>query len=328
MKGKYRVIVQDKRIRYDFTIHRNITVIRGDSATGKTTLLDMLTAYATAGAESGTTVSCEKNCTVLTGMDWKNRLSGIHDSLVFMDELARFTASEDFAAAIRNTDNYYIIVSREPLANLPYSVDEIYGIRTSGKYGGLKQTYNEFYRIYGSRDSLVYQDPSLVIAEDSNSGYSFFRNIYDKKGISCVSANGKSNIHALLQKSAGTRILVIADGAAFGPEMERIHRLIESGHTIALYLPESFEWIILRSGLLKDSDINAILESPEDYIESSLYFSWERFFTALLVEKSQGSYLRYTKKTLNPVYLNDKERLAVSKVLSPLLDDDAAHSTR
>ena len=163
MKGKYRVIVQDKRIRYDFTIHRNITVIRGDSATGKTTLLDMLTAYATAGAESGTTVSCEKNCTVLTGMDWKNRLSGIHDSLVFMDELARFTASEDFAAAIRNTDNYYIIVSREPLANLPYSVDEIYGIRTSGKYGGLKQTYNEFYRIYGSRDSLVYQDPSLVI---------------------------------------------------------------------------------------------------------------------------------------------------------------------
>ena len=306
MKGKYRVIVQDKRIRYDFTIHRNITVIRGDSATGKTTLLDMLTAYATAGAESGTTVNCEKNCTVLTGMDWKNRLAGIHDSLVFMDELARFTASEDFAAAIRNTDNYYIIVSREPLANLPYSVDEI----------------------YGSRDSLVYQDPSLVIAEDSNSGYSFFRNIYDKKGISCVSANGKSNIHALLQKSAGTRILVIADGAAFGPEMERIHRLIESGHTIALYLPESFEWIILRSGLLKDSDINAILESPEDYIESSLYFSWERFFTALLVEKSQGSYLRYTKKTLNPVYLNDKERLAVSKVLSPLLDDDAAHSTR
>ena len=41
MKRKHRVIVQNKRIRYDFEIRRNITVIRGDSATGKTALVDM-----------------------------------------------------------------------------------------------------------------------------------------------------------------------------------------------------------------------------------------------------------------------------------------------
>lgn len=31
---------------------------------------------------------------------------------------------------------------------LPYSVTEIYGIRNSGKYGMLKQVYNEMYQIY------------------------------------------------------------------------------------------------------------------------------------------------------------------------------------
>ena len=38
MKGTHRIIVQNKRIRYDFEIKRNITVIRGNSATGKTAL--------------------------------------------------------------------------------------------------------------------------------------------------------------------------------------------------------------------------------------------------------------------------------------------------
>lgn len=33
MRGTHRIIVQNKRIRYDFEIRRNITIIRGDSAT-------------------------------------------------------------------------------------------------------------------------------------------------------------------------------------------------------------------------------------------------------------------------------------------------------
>ncbi len=32
MRGAHRIIVQNKRIRYDFEIKRNITIIRGDSA--------------------------------------------------------------------------------------------------------------------------------------------------------------------------------------------------------------------------------------------------------------------------------------------------------
>lgn len=38
MKGKYRIIVENKKIRYDFEVKRNITIIKGDSAIGKTTL--------------------------------------------------------------------------------------------------------------------------------------------------------------------------------------------------------------------------------------------------------------------------------------------------
>ena len=42
MKGKHKIVVSTKRLKYEFELHRNLTVIRGDSATGKTTLVDMI----------------------------------------------------------------------------------------------------------------------------------------------------------------------------------------------------------------------------------------------------------------------------------------------
>lgn len=93
---------------------------------------------------------CDKKCHVVEGSLWKEQLSGISDCIVFIDEGNEFITTVDFADKIQKTDNYYVIVTREALPALPYSVEEIYGIRTSGRYGTLKQSYHEFYRIYGT----------------------------------------------------------------------------------------------------------------------------------------------------------------------------------
>ena len=103
-------------------------------------------------------------------------------------------------------------------------------------------------------------------------------------------------------------VLVIADGAAFGPEIERIVALTKTMNVI-IYLPESFEWIILKSGLIHG--VSHILQEPESYIESREHFSWERFFTSLLIESTQDTYLRYKKSDLNPVYLQEHEKSSV-----------------
>ena len=74
-------------------------------------------------------------------------------------------------------------------------------------------------------------------------------------------------------------------------------------HTnVKLYIPESFEWLILSANPLKDSEIRQILEAPSDYIESRDFFSWERYFTHVLTEKTQGTYLQYSKYRLNEAY--------------------------
>ena len=314
MRGTHRIIVQNKRIRYDFEIKRNITIIRGDSATGKTTLVDMIREYFENGAASAVELICDKECTVLEGRMWVGQLFMMKDSIVFIDEGNDFVMSDEFAAAIQNTDNYYVIVTRESIPSLPYSVDEIYGIRNSGKYGTLKRTYHEFYHLYQMEDSRNTVKPEKVITEDSNSGFQFFRGVCGQNSrITCVSAQGKSNIFAAVANNFNENILIIADGAAFGSEMEKMVRIVKDHPNVRLYLPESFEWLILKSGLIHESNLSEILEHPEDWIESSEYFSWERYFTALLVKDTHESYLKYAKKQLNPAYLLEK---VSSKILS------------
>jgi hypothetical protein len=149
MRGQHEITVRNARVQYKFTVSRNITILRGDSATGKTTLIEMIAAHQRGGERSGVEFRSDKPCVVLTEQNWELMLSAIRDSIVFIDEGNPFVFSDAFSEAIQQTDNYYVIVSREGLPNLPYSVTEIYGIRSSGKYGGLKQHYHEFYRIYG-----------------------------------------------------------------------------------------------------------------------------------------------------------------------------------
>ena len=304
MKGSFDIIVKNNRIRYSFTIQRNITILRGDSATGKTTMIEMISEYEKDGCESGVEVVCDKNCVVLDRRNWERDIEEYRDSIVFIDEGNSFVKSKAFAEKIKGSGNYYVIATRDSLFNLPYSIEEIYGIKnvSGNRYQGTKRLYSELYHLY-NKDAFP-ERPEKVVIEDTNSAYQFFKELCAKEQIVCESAGGKSGIYRSILESKDERILVIADGAAFGPEMERVMSL-NRVKRMACFLPESFEWLILRSGLVKKKELQSILKNPSIFIESEKYFSWEQLFTKLLVDATQDTYLTYTKKKLNPAYLHD-----------------------
>ena len=320
MTGSYEVIVQNRRLQYKFTISRNITILRGDSATGKTTLIEMIRAYQLNGEQSGINISCKKKCVSLEGNDWQLLLTQINDSIVFIDEGNSFVYSQDFAEAVKNSSNYYVIAVRNNLFNLPYSITEIYGIEnvSGNKYQGTKRLYSRLYNLY-EKNSPIAKKPELVIVEDAKSGYEFFKHVCDNFSIPCVSAMGKSKISTKVLESPADNILVIADGAAFGSEIESMVQLRYSKN-IGIYLPESFEWLILNSGLIKNGDINQILENPSDYIDSQKYFSWEVFFTDLLIKSAKGTYLEYSKSRLNATYKQENETNAILSKMPKLFE--------
>lgn len=173
MKGKYKIVVKNNRLHYEFEIKRNLTVIRGDSATGKTTLINMLRQAENLGPSSGIDVVCNAPCRVLEGANWKLILENSSKTIFFTDEENTFIHTEEFAAAVKSSDNYYVLITRENLYTLPYSVEEIYGIHCSGKYHDTRRMYNQLYHIYSDHQTLPVV-PEKIITEDSNSGYDFF----------------------------------------------------------------------------------------------------------------------------------------------------------
>lgn len=324
MKGSHRVIIEAKRVKYDFTLTRNITILTGDSASGKTVLIDYICDYRRYGSESGVMVSCDRECRTLDNEDWEMQLKRITNSIIFIDEGNRFVTSKEFAKLALESDNYFVLATREKMPMLPYSVQEIYGFRESGKYHEAKQKYNEMYHLYGEISAQSSIEPELVITEDSNSGYDFFAKLSEQKNVNCISANGKSNIIKCLQdseKTQGTR-LIIVDGAAFGSEMKEVYEYLNTVGNVVLYAPESFEWLLLSSNTIPNANVTEILQEPENYIDSKKYASWERFFTALLIDMTKGDPVwSYSKKKISSVYVSSKVITAVKKMMKLVIWD-------
>lgn len=51
---------------------------------------------------------------------------------------------------------------------------------------------------------------------------------------------------------------------------------------------------------------------------SGEYFSWERFFAAVLIEETKDSYIAYTKRKINPAYLDKTMSGAILKQMGKI----------
>ena len=309
MIGKYKVEVYNKKVHYFLTIKRNITILQGNSATGKTELIRLIQEHETNGSSSGITLICDMNCTVLTAVDWELRLSSMRDHIVFIDETAAFIRSQRFAELVKGSDNYFVIVSRDALSQLPYSINEIYGLRNvsdTQKYRTYKRVYNEMYKLYYV-DPRITKEPEVVITEDSNAGYEYFDTLYH--GL-CISAHGKNNVYDTIRNVQGKTVLAIVDGAAYGSEIGKVLRYLEGGNAkCTLYAPESFEYLILSSGLV---DVpKSILQETYLYADSKAYMSWEEYYSSYLAYITRNTVYLYSKLRLAEVY---KTKGAVAKI--------------
>ena len=74
MKGSHRIIVESRKVKYDFTIKRNITILTGDSGSGKTVLIELIRDYRRYGSDSGVFVSCDRDCRTIDNEDWERQI--------------------------------------------------------------------------------------------------------------------------------------------------------------------------------------------------------------------------------------------------------------
>lgn len=315
MKGKYSFTVSSRKLEYHFEIQRNITVIKGNSGTGKTTLLNMLYEYSIRGRQSGFKVQTSADYYVylsdMPQISWEERLGKLKNTIIFIEENNGFVFSKQFAEYVRTSGNYFVIVARRPLKALAYSTNEIYEIKCEDGQSDLTKKYHYFENIYRN-DVHIGNGIDIVITEDSNSGKEFFEKVFESKSV--YSADGNSNVEKAIREIKDQNTVAIVDGAAFGAFIEECVNVANiKKHVVYIWTPESFEYLLLRAGVVKVPDLEEVMERTYDFIDSAEYLSWERYYTSLIEMNTRNTVLQYQKKKLN-------ERYLVPAVLKKVID--------
>lgn len=318
MTGSFLIEVKNADIFYKFTIRRNITVIRGKGATGKSTLYNLVDTFNNTDRQ-GISVRVTRGASLETLSAQRFRDSVLENAgrgnrIFIIDEDAPFIHSNEFAAQVNNSGYYFIIITRDKLDQISCSIHEVYElVKYDERLVGLKQAYEGTH--FGCLDTLDH-----FITEDSNSGKQFFSRVYTEAAV--VSSHGRDGILKMLTSVKYTAVYIV-DGAAFGFNMIDVYDYFSDTGNL-LIAEESFEYIILKSGVIPVSKISCKdLDNP--VVDSLQYSSWEQFYTGVLLQATRDDYRPYKKEHLPQSYSSYKNAQRILQVLGlPFPNQDAA----
>lgn len=315
MTGRHNLIISDINVEYNIVLDRQVTVLKGNSATGKSTLVR----YFTGISKGDSSIHCNMRDKLEVIMEFvandifKYRINNTHNKILIVDEDCKMVRTKEFAEIINNSDNYYIIISRDGnLKWLTYSVDSIYELQTDNKDGKFLTKLSKRYK-----NSDLSLKPDLVITEDSNSGYEMFKSVMD---CDVISANGKDNVYNTVVENAHKYncVYVIVDGSAFGNCIGRIMKDWVTYSNVYIFTPESFEYLLLLAQpfyrLEKDK-----IDRPYEYCDTKQFISWERYFTHILCELSKNKCkVKYNKSKLDKFFMSDYYKEHIRSMLTDI----------
>ena len=286
MMGNIQLTLKTPRYSFDLTFERNISIVRGFSGTGKSLLCNLL--EQSLAGEDGISVKTTNNTPYIvmpvntldsaTTKPWNQIIADTQNTLIFIDEMCDCLRSGTFAKVIKHTTNYYIIISRRDYSDLPYSINSIYEFRQdTAEFHRNSISNRKLYTFYPNSALTV----STVLTEDSEAGRLFFQHLFDRPVITLSSKTWIFKKVKNLLSQGNNNLLVVVDGAAFGPEWSKLNALLLDT-SFKLYAPESLEWILLHSSYFSDiTELQDILRSGVATVDWSSYFSAEKYFTAL-----------------------------------------------
>lgn len=155
MKGRFSIIIGSKRIRYKLEIDRKITIIKGQSGTGKSTFYQLIKQYVEDkynNQKSSVFCKCDLELVAMPLNDsqynWVSELSESHGKIYVIDEGAKYIYSNLFARCVNTSDNYFIVISRGyKINNIAYSVNSIVEFKSNTKkWDGLCKNLRKVYR--------------------------------------------------------------------------------------------------------------------------------------------------------------------------------------
>lgn len=294
-----KIKIKSDLINYDLHFDNRINIIRGDSATGKSTLVRLIDDR----RKSKIDVQSNYNIVHLT-LEIINLDIKLNKNTVYiMDEN---DGIEDTLVThiINKSKNKFILITRDSnLENISYGIENIYEIHKSGNININKHKYKNI-----RNNNLNINSINKILTEDSGSGLQFYKNY---NNFNVQTSNGNSNINKMIDNNQ----IVIVDSIAFGPYIKILYKKIINNN-ILLVAPKSFEWLILTSNIFRLNNDKLYL----DYLDCKYNITEEKFYENILKKESNKINIKYSKSKLNEKFLDENQFNKINNRIDELFD--------
>ena len=121
------IIIKTPEITYNLKVNRKITVLRGDSGTGKTSIIEIVDALNSdvLGISISGIDKSKLKC-IHTHDDWEHIIDISENSVILVDEDCDFMYTKEFAEKVYSSSNRFLLISRDRLRHLNISASEVF----------------------------------------------------------------------------------------------------------------------------------------------------------------------------------------------------------
>ena len=158
--------ISNDNMSFDLQFEGKYTLVIGDSATGKTTLCNMLADYFI--SPNLFSFRCDHE-PVLWERQWGvGQLAENKGKLIIIDEFAKILKSSDVSKVLLNAENYFLIFNRKILKFLPIGVDNVFTLEIDkNNVHSLKPVFRRFnedkrYHLSNNTEVIITEDAMKV----------------------------------------------------------------------------------------------------------------------------------------------------------------------
>lgn len=222
--------LKSKKASYRLYFDRRVSVIRGDSSSGKTLLCALLRSY-----KNNPKISVNSSAPVLVLDSYPvidEALALLSGCVVFIDEDSELQSDTIFLSKILCIAAFFVFITRSAI-NTSYSIDSVFEL-TQNLNGEFENT--KYYTNNVNRHRF-----RCAVVEDKKAGLDFYSMF-----LPCKTADGADNLAIFANTEEGKAKLYIFDSANFGRQYDSLYLLASAGE-IELAHIESFESVLLHS---------------------------------------------------------------------------------